>query len=139
MKLIDGQISPCMALSETARLKYSWLTFAKSLVSASSCENAFTTRIPEKFSCAFVDMSPNCACRRSKRRWTVRPMYQKVREASGMRISAMIVSLRDTEIIERTENVNTITVKEPCMIPGPIIWRTQVRSLVIRAIRSPIR
>ena len=60
MKLIDGQMSPCIALSATARRKYSWLTAAKSFVSAASCENAFTTRMPEKFSCALVDMSPNC-------------------------------------------------------------------------------
>ena len=46
---------------------------------------------------------------------------------------------RRCEIIDSTENVNTMIVKDPCMIPGPIIWRTQVRSLVIRAIRSPIR
>ena len=95
--------------------------------------------MPEKFSCAFVDMSPNCDWRRSNRWCTVRPMYQKVSEASGMRMSAMTVSFRETEIIESTENVKTITVNEPCMMPGPIIWRTQVRSFVIRAIRSPIR
>ena len=66
-------------------------------------------------------------------------MYQKVSEASGIRINAMTVSFSETEIIESTENVNTMIVKDPCMIPGPIIWRTHERSLVMRAMRSPIR
>ena len=66
-------------------------------------------------------------------------MYQKVSEARGMRINAMTVSFRETEIIDSTAKVKTITVNEPCMMPGPIICRTHVRSLVIRAIRSPIR
>ena len=50
MKLIDGQMRPCIPVSDTARRKYSRLTRAKSSVSALSCENAFTTRMPEKFS-----------------------------------------------------------------------------------------
>ena len=139
MKLIEGQIRPCIPVRATARRKYSRFTRAKSRVSASSWAKAFTTRIPEKFSCAFVDMSPNCAWSRSKRTWTVRPMYQNVIEASGMRISARIVSFTDTESIESTAKANTMIVNEPCMMPGPIIWRTHVRSFVMRAMRSPIR
>ena len=66
-------------------------------------------------------------------------MYQKVIEASGMRIIARIVSLTETDSMERTAKTKTMIVNEPCMMPGPIIWRTQVRSFVILAMRSPMR
>ena len=49
-KAIAGQMSPFTFARSTAPSRYWRFTVANDPISASSCENAFTTRMPEKFS-----------------------------------------------------------------------------------------
>ncbi|OGO69257.1 MAG: hypothetical protein A3H36_03195 [Chloroflexi bacterium RIFCSPLOWO2_02_FULL_71_16] len=59
MKAIAGQMRPLNFARSMPRRTYSELMAANDAISGSSCEYAFTTRMPEKFSCAFVERSPN--------------------------------------------------------------------------------
>ena len=108
-------------MSSTARPTYSRLTRAKSCASGPSWLKAFTTRMPEKFSCALVERSPNFACSRSKRTWTLRPTYQNASDATGIRIMEMTVSFTETPSIESTAKTKVMIVNEPCISAGPSI------------------
>src|SRR6266568_8593120 len=139
MNDIVGQMSPSMRRRLMARRTYSSLTAAKESISAFSWENALTTRMPEKFSCAAVDISENWAWSRSNFWWTRRPMNQKVSETSGMSTTEMSVSFSETPSIEMIVKANVMDVETMFITPGPCIIRVADRSLVIRAMRSPIR
>ena len=49
------------------------------------------------------------------------------------------MSFTETLSIDATVKMNVIVVAVTFMKPGPCIWRTAERSLVMRAMRSPIR
>ena len=121
MNAIAGQMSPFIRARSSARSTYSPFTLANDAISGSSWENAFTTRMPEKFSWAFVDRSPNFACSCSKRRLTRRPMNQKLIDVVGIRRSDRIVSFTLTFSIDATVKTSTSEVEVSMRIPKPII------------------
>jgi len=139
MNDIVGQMRPSVRRSSIARRTYSSFTRANDAISACSCENAFTTRMPEKFSCALVDIAENWACRRSNFRCTRRPMIQNVSDTRGMSTIEMSVSFTERASIDAMVKMNVIVVASTFMTPGPCICRTAERSFVMRAMRSPIR
>ena len=90
-------------------------------ISGCSCENAFTTRMPEKFSCAFAERSPNCDWSCSKRLFTRRPIVQNVYEEIGVSASVMSASFVLTLNIEMNVNRSVSSVFVSMSVPKPII------------------
>ena len=95
--------------------------------------------MPEKFSCALADRSPNCACSCSKRLFTRRPTVQNVYDENGVRTSATSASFVFTPNIDTKVKKSVRSVFVSIRMPKPTICRTAWRSFVRRAMRSPIR
>ena len=91
------------------------------------------------FSWAAAEMSPNCAWSASKRRLTMRPTTARVSVTKGRMTSEMSVSGTLTLTIAMRVKVTTAAVAMKLTWPIDSIIRTALRSLVMRAIRSPMR
>ena len=118
---------------------YSRLEVSKAAICASSWAKARMSRAPEKFSSACAEMSENIAWMRSKRVWMRAPKYCTSTEAKGNGRKAKSVSRGLMRTMNgRAQAVNT-TVLAEYMIAGPSSWRTALRSLVERAMMSPVR
>src|SRR5206468_11725771 len=96
-------------------------------------------RGPEKFSWALAERSENMAWMRSKRVWMRAPKYWTRTEAMGSGTKAQRVSQGLMRIMKGSaERVKTM-VLALYMMAGPRSWRTAARSLVVRAMMSPVR
>src|SRR5665213_1947111 len=96
-------------------------------------------RAPEKFSCALAEMSENMAWMRSKRRWMRLPKYWTRTEAMGRGTKAQSVSFGLMRYMKGSAAAVKTMVLALYMIAGPRSWRTAARSLVVRAMMSPVR
>ncbi len=118
---------------------YSRLAVSKEAISASSWAKARMRRAPEKFSCALAEMSEYMAWMRSKRRWMRLPKYWTSTEAAGIGTKAKKVSLGLMRYMKGSAAAMKTMVLALYMIAGPRSMRTALRSLVVRAMMSPVR
>src|ERR1035437_4600931 len=118
---------------------YSWLAVSKEAISASSWAKARMRRAPEKFSWAWAEMSENMAWMRSKRRWMRWPKDWTRTEARGSGPTAQRVSLGLMWIMKGSAAAVKTRQFAEYMMAGPRSWRTALRSLVVRAMMSPVR
>jgi hypothetical protein len=75
----------------------------------------------------------------SKRVWMRRPNTITAIDTSGAGASAIKVKRTSACSITATERINVTLVSVQYMIPGPSIMRTAFKSLVLRAMMSPVR
>ena len=108
-------------------------------ISARSCRYARTTRTPAKFSCASVVSALNSSCTASNRRWIAPPSLIVNAGSSTIGRRASSVSRPSMRSMNTRANAPPKIVFVRYMIAGPAAIRTALRSLVSRAIRSPVR
>src|SRR5277367_3844856 len=118
---------------------YSLLAVSKEAISASSWAKARMRRAPEKFSWALAEMSENMAWMRSKRRWLRATKYWTRTDAIGSGTKAKKVSLGLMWYMKGRAAAVKTRVLALYMIAGPRSMRTALRSLVVRAMMSPVR
>ncbi len=84
-------------------------------------------------------MSENMAWMRSKRLWMRAPKYCTSTEAKGSGTKAKSVSRGLMRIMNGSAAAVKTMVLAEYMMAGPRSWRTAFRSLVVRAMMSPVR
>ncbi len=91
------------------------------------------------FSCAIVVMRPKCSCTASNRWWMARPSQIMEIGRSSIGSRAIRVSRTSMWSMNSSANVPPAIVLVRYITAGPAAMRTAERSLVSRAIRSPVR
>ena len=96
-------------------------------------------RTPARFSCTRLEMSLNIAWICSKRSWITRPNRMTARLTAGAGMTANSARRQSTRVMMAMARMKVRLVSNQYMTPGPSIMRTALRSLVARAMMSPVR
>ena len=138
MSPIDGHSAPWNRVRRRLAATIFSFSSRKAAVSGASWANAFTTRIPLKFSCALADSALNCACTWSNRRWISRPRAMNRMVTIGRMMIVHTVSHTSIHSMNATETTSMTAVWQERIRPTPANRCTARMSLTARAIRSPV-
>ena len=134
----SGWKAPCALASEMLRSRYSSLSRRNSAVSAASCRYARTIRRPERCSWTCVVMVPNWSWMARVRMWIRWPSEIITTGSPRSGSSASAVSRGLMESMAGSTIVTRTAVSTMYISAGPAAMRAASRSLVERAMRSPV-